>query len=370
VSSPPRVSIVVPVYNREEFVGETIESLLAQTYDDLQIVVVDDGSTDGSGAVIERLGAAHPGRIVAMRHENAGQAISTNRAFEACDGELLGYLSSDDLLRPDAVATLVEAIERRPDAVVVYPDYLLIDEQGEVIDRMHCGEFDLLEVLRNYDPIIGPGALVRRSAIDRAGAMDPAFPTNVDFEWWLRLILEGPFVWVPEPLASYRRHTGMLSQSARSPEMASLPVKLIDHFYARDDLPEEVLAVRGEAYRSAYMIGAILCTNEDMFKQTRFHIADRRAVEASEAHAAQDPGAQAADRAAALERMRAALEASRRQLADRDERLAQLRERVEAQDATIAAQHQALRGPGPPIGARLRHLAGRARRRLRGAPSS
>ena len=368
MSAFPLVSIIVPVYDREDYLEETVESLLSQTYEQLEIVIVDDGSTDGTPTVIERLLERAPERIVAARQDNQGQPGATNRGFELASGELLGYLSSDDLFVPGAIGTLVAALVARPDAVAVYPDYMKVDGAGEAIDRIHAGPYELTESLRNHDPIIGPGALVRRTAVDAAGGMDPEFWTTVDFEFWLRIALQGPILWVPEPLAHYRVHGEMLSLTARGVEMAKLPVRLLDHFYALGDLPEEVEAVREQAYMSAYVCAAMFCRDGGFDGQTRFFIADRRAPQISDDHGKEDFEAELAARGVVIEQQQQALEAYRQTVANRDERIEKLRDAVETLRAAVTRlqqERQRVAGGRMPGGARRR--LGSLRRRLRGA---
>ena len=121
--SRPLVSIVVPTYERAGFVETAIMSLLDQDYPALEVIVVDDGSSDETPAVLARIAErVDRRRFRRLRHENVGQAESINRGFAEAGGELLGYLSSDDYLLPGAVSRLVAAAEDHPEAEVFYPE--------------------------------------------------------------------------------------------------------------------------------------------------------------------------------------------------------------------------------------------------------
>ena len=123
----PLVSIVTPSYNQAAYLEETIRSVLDQSYEPLEYVVVDDGSTDGSAELAER----YADRLKLIRHENSGQPAAINRGFAQTSGELMGYLNSDDTLLPDAVETMVAALEREPKALLVYGDAHYTDERSE-----------------------------------------------------------------------------------------------------------------------------------------------------------------------------------------------------------------------------------------------
>src|SRR5579883_3105728 len=118
------VSIVIPAYNAGSFLREAIDSVLGQSHEAVELIVVDDGSADETPAILDGYGNA----FIRIRQPNRGQSAALNRGWEASSGSLLGYLSADDRLRPDAVAKLVEALRRTPKAVLAYPDFDLIDE--------------------------------------------------------------------------------------------------------------------------------------------------------------------------------------------------------------------------------------------------
>src|SRR3954452_11779618 len=130
----PLVTIIVPAYNRAGGLLEaTLDSILAQDYSNLDVLALDDGSTDETPQVLERYADAHPGRMRWERHENMGQAKTLNRGFEMARGELIGYLNSDDLFLPGGIAKLAEQLVDEPDAALAYPAYRVIDEDGETI---------------------------------------------------------------------------------------------------------------------------------------------------------------------------------------------------------------------------------------------
>ena len=122
----PTVSIVTPAYNQADYLAETIDSVLAQDYPNLEYLVLDDGSTDTTPEVLQR----YDGRLNWERHANMGQSSTLNKGWSQARGTYLGYLSSDDRLLPHAVSRLVDALDSHPEVSVVYCDFNLIDKHG------------------------------------------------------------------------------------------------------------------------------------------------------------------------------------------------------------------------------------------------
>lgn len=120
--SLPLVSIVTPTHNQAKYLAETIESVLSQTYPNIEYIVLDDGSTDNTQEILKKFG----GRIRHERHANIGQARTLNKGWSLCKGKYIGYLSSDDLLYPNAVTELVALLEKDHSVVCAFPDSNLI----------------------------------------------------------------------------------------------------------------------------------------------------------------------------------------------------------------------------------------------------
>lgn len=268
------VTIVIPTYDRAGFVETAIESVLQQDHPEVELIVLDDGSTDETPEVLARIAErADPERFRWSRHDNVGQAETINRGLAAARGELLGYLSSDDYLLPGALSRLVAAAERHPDAEVVYPWCHVVDEADRITDTLEYVEHTLVDALRWGSCLIGSGALVRRRFHERLGGWDASYRTCPDFEWWLRAG-DTRFVCVPEPLAVWRGHAGSLSTAADVREKTGELLRMLDELFARDDLPAEAHAVRDEAYASTLIAaGTSLLGPDD--EDPRFGVYDR-----------------------------------------------------------------------------------------------
>jgi len=200
--SRKRVSLVTPAYNQADFVGATIDSVLAQDYPTIEYRVLDDGSTDHTPEVLARYASV----VRCDRHSNIGQSATLNKGWTESSGEYLGYVSADDLLSPSAVSELAKALDDNPDVVVVYGDFDLIDASGKVVGHVRSRDFNEKDLTEGLICQPGVGALFRRRVIDECGGWDPSLRKIPDFEFWLRASRLGPFLRVPRTLGQYRVH--------------------------------------------------------------------------------------------------------------------------------------------------------------------
>jgi len=227
INSAPIVSVCIPTYNRREYLEETLESVFAQTYKNYEIVVVDDGSTDGTEEMIKQLGRG----IRYHRQENAGDASARNKLIELTAGQYITFLDSDDLLMPDAIERMVAAIQQEAEPVIAYGPYFRIDKSGKVIGkskrRLYSGfvtQYLFQEIL-----IHSCGSMFPVEALKEAGGFDTSLPVCSDYDLWLRLSLKYRFVALVEPTFKRRRHPGNLS--AGSLQNRVIELKVLNRFY-------------------------------------------------------------------------------------------------------------------------------------------
>ena len=195
----PLVTIIVPAYNRAGGLLEaTLDSILGQDYENLECLVLDDGSTDSTPQVLERYAAAHPERMRWERHENMGQPKTLNRGFEMARGELIGYLNSDDLFLPGAVGKLAALLVENPEAALAYPAYRVIDQDDKVLADMMPPEYTAAEAIRLHNCIVNVGAIYRRRVVEEIGGWDVSFTYLADFDWCVRAYSAGPFLRHPD----------------------------------------------------------------------------------------------------------------------------------------------------------------------------
>lgn len=247
------VSIVVPAYNHAEYLARAIDSLLAQDHP-VEIIVLDDGSTDNTPEILTR----YEKRIFWQSQQNMGQAATLNKGWGMASGNILGYLSADDLLAPQAVSKAVAAMSANPQAVAVYPDFNLIDPHSAVIRSVSAPDFELRNALLGNECLPGPGALFRRSALQVAGGWNPAYRQMPDYDFWLRLGIQGEFVHLREVLASFRVHPGSQTYGTVSAERADEPISIISSILDNASLTEPEAELRDAALANAYLFSAQL----------------------------------------------------------------------------------------------------------------
>lgn len=250
----PLVSIVIPAYNQGRYLEEAIQSIMAQAYPDIELIVLDDGSTDETQEVLKR----HTGRFHWESHRNMGQAGTLNKGWQMAKGQLLSYLSADDMLLPEAVATSVEYLTANPQAVLTYCDFNLIDPSSRIIRRVKAPDFDYQRMLTDVTCQPGPGVVFRRSAFDAAGLWNTHLRQMPDYEYWLRLGLEGEFLRIPNVLANFRVHESSQTFSQTSEDRAEEPVHIISEFFESLRVPAELKKLRSQALSSAYLVSAQL----------------------------------------------------------------------------------------------------------------
>lgn len=215
----PRVSVVIPTFNCERFIGRTVGSALRQTYRDYEIIVVDDGSTDGTQAVLAEYGRA----LHYIKQANQGASAARNAALSRATGEYIAYLDADDLWHPEKLAHQVEYLDAYPSCGFVHTEVAVIDEQDSVLYARFNEETGrtvpqgkcLRDILQRSH-IQTLTVLERRSAFDRAGNFDLRLPVAQDYLHWIQVALQGYEVgYLSEPLGQYRWRAGSLMSSQR-----------------------------------------------------------------------------------------------------------------------------------------------------------
>lgn len=212
----PKVTVVIPVYNGERYIRATLESVFAQTYQNYEIICVDDGSKDGSVAILN----SYAERIQVIRQANMGQAGARNAGVRSGTGTYVALLDQDDLWYPWKLERQVALLEAHPEAVMAHCDMDWIDETGNVIQRnrvsaarMSAPKGLTMTRLFGWDPCIYPSTtLIRKTAFERVGGFDPEIPWyGEDIDLMLRLREEGQFLFLEETGTQYRKHSSNCS---------------------------------------------------------------------------------------------------------------------------------------------------------------
>ncbi len=244
------ISIVIPTYNHARYVAQAIDSALGQTHAEREIIVVDDGSTDGTQAVLQEYGE----RIVSIRQANAGLSAARNAGLALARGEYVLFLDADDLIPPHKLAMQGAYLDAHPEYGLTYGAWQHIDAGGgqllrEVRPRRSGAVLHAL-LRREFFPAIG-SVLVRRSCFDHVGNFDPALRAAEDMDMWLRIAVAGyRFGYQDEVLFYYRDTPG--SMSTRLENQLHYELRRIDKFFASPDLPVGCAEMRGIAVAAIY----------------------------------------------------------------------------------------------------------------------
>ena len=204
-----RVSVIIAAYNGAATVGEAIESAIAQDIDETEIIVVNDGSTDSTSRVLEQYKPA----IRIIDRTNGGLCAARNSGVAASSGEYVALLDADDAWLSGRLRRTVEALNRNPEAVVAFSDYLPMNESGNLLEAT-CAQSAPShdDLLKSAWPIVPSAATIRRSALNQAGGFCEEFKGcagGEDQYLWLLLSEQGPFEYIPEALVIHRRTSPM-----------------------------------------------------------------------------------------------------------------------------------------------------------------
>ena len=199
----PRVSIVVPSYNQAPYLEAALTSVFDQHYANIQLIVIDGGSTDGSLEIIQR----HAARLAYWQSQpDAGQTDAINQGFARAEGKYLAWLNADDRLLPEAVAEAVEFLEAHPAVGLVYGDADFINGNGAVVGRFAARQTDYRRLLRGYVHVPQQAAFWRRSLWERVGPLDAEFYFAMDYDLWVRLAKVSEIRYHARRWAQFRLH--------------------------------------------------------------------------------------------------------------------------------------------------------------------
>lgn len=245
-----KVSVIVPAYNVAHWIGETIESVLAQTFRDWEMRIVDDGSTDATLLEIDKY---QDERIHVMSQDNTGQDSARLVGLQAATGSHVVFLDADDLWLPHALQRLTEAVDDNPSAIV-HGDWAYVDADGKN-PRIQSSRFDKgpgLSTLIQYNPCHNHSVLIPRENLMGCDCMPTGNNYLCDWYRWLQLALAGhQFIHVPHVVALYRRHQTSYSYNSR--RRASQRITTLDTFWNDSRVPADISYLKPASYATAYV---------------------------------------------------------------------------------------------------------------------
>jgi glycosyltransferase involved in cell wall biosynthesis len=198
------VSVITPSYNQAAFLRQTLRSVLDQDHPNLEYLVVDGGSSDGSVEIIKEHDS---GLSWWVSEPDAGQADAINKGLGHAHGDIVAWLNSDDYYLPGAVSAAVRELDANPDVVLAYGDMLAVDDTNGLINVLTYDQLTLEDLLC-FEIIGQPAAFMRRSAVEAAGGLDTHFHFLLDHQLWIRLARLGRILHVDQTWSAARYHAG------------------------------------------------------------------------------------------------------------------------------------------------------------------
>lgn len=245
----PLISVVIPVYNGEETIKQTLESVLEQTEEDFEIIIIDDGSQDSS---LEKISSIQDARLKVFKYPNAGVSISRNRGIAHASGEFIAFLDHDDLWTPNKLESQLKALQENPQAGVAYSWTDYIDESGQFLRSGNriavTGDVYGKLLVRNFLEN-GSNPLIRRQALIELGGFERTLSPADDWEMYLRLASRYHFVAVPSTQILYRVSANSMSCNVSKLEAASLQV--IERAF--NEAPESLQHLKKYSLSTLYM---------------------------------------------------------------------------------------------------------------------
>lgn len=210
-SVPGLVSVVTATYNMGHYIGQTLDAILGQDYPHIESIVVDDGSTDDTDAVLKRYG--DDPRIRIVRQSNAGQTVAKNRGIAESHGEFIAFCDADDIWEPNKLGRQLQRFQDDQEVAVVFSDIISIDGDGNQIAGFEMerseGWVTAALLIDNFVPF--PSVVVRAKVLREFGGFDERLSMSIDYDLWLRISTRYRFAYVREPLARYRIWPGQMS---------------------------------------------------------------------------------------------------------------------------------------------------------------
>lgn len=261
-----KVSVCISTYNRKDYLKETLDSVFAQTYKDYEVVILDDGSTDGTEEMIKR----NNYNIRYYWQPNKGVPVTKSRLIHLAEGEFISFLDSDDVLIPDAIERLIDAVTKEEEDVIAYGPYLRIDRNGNVCGKCKRKLYSGYVTKYLFQNIFVHccGSIFPKKALQDMGGFDTSLRVCSDYELWLRLSLKYRFIALSQPTFKRRRHTANLTSWSYANRLIQL--RVLECFYYEkggDKVVPAKIAMR-QLSKEGYRAGRC-ALRERMYKEAR-----------------------------------------------------------------------------------------------------
>lgn len=238
----PAISVILPVYNGECYVQEAVESILAQTFTDFELIIINDGSTDGSGAILRALAVRDP-RIVLVERPNGGLVSALNEGIQRARAPIIARMDADDVAMPERFALQLARMSAEPGLGVLGSFIRIVDKTGRFIRQCDypVNPEETVRFLEHGSPVAHPTVMMRKEAVIKVGGYRRAFLQAQDYDLWLRISEAGYAIAnIPQPLLNYRMHSGNVSTVHREAQELATIVARLAHRCRKEGLPDPV----------------------------------------------------------------------------------------------------------------------------------
>lgn len=253
MDSLPLVSIVTPSYNQSQFLEETILSVLSQDYENIEYIIIDGGSTDGSIDIINK----YKDKISYWVSEpDSGQSQAINKGWRKSKGEVIGWLNSDDTLLPNTISKVVNYFKYNKDMHLCYGDCYIIDQKSRMLHYWKAGNYDLTKALLTASHIIPqPGSFMRRNVLGLVGELKEDSHILMDLDYWLRLATVGRIGYLNEPTSCMRIHPEAKTRSLHEAKAEDY-INVFQNFFSSSSLPQAIMTFKNRSMSMAYLAAA------------------------------------------------------------------------------------------------------------------
>ena len=249
-----RVSVVMPCYNAQGTLKETLDSALAQSVQDFCIIAVNDGSQDQTGDILADYAQRHPEKMQIVSQVNQGQTVAKNVAIRAGQSEYIAFLDSDDLWDAEKLQKQVAVLDEHPDVGLCYTAAKQVNMRGDQVGRIgvraaiqgRCHD----ELIKG-NQIVASSVMVRRSAVVQAGLYDETFRACENWDLWIRIAREWKIAYIDEPLTSYRVHPNNMSKNFE--KMMNARLRVIDKHLPGDSVDPMTKRLRTDSLFQTHM---------------------------------------------------------------------------------------------------------------------
>lgn len=251
-STMPLVSVITPSFNKGPYIEETIESVRNQTYNNIEHIVIDAGSTDETIPVLKK----YEDQLQWVSEPDRGQSDAINKGWRMAKGDIIAYLNADDTYLPDAVESVVTFFEENPDVQMVYGDGIITNERGENPRIIKCGELNLNSLAFCRNNIFQPSVFLRKEVFNTIGDVDVNLHLAMDLDYWLRVALVYKTGYIQKPLSVAKIYPDAKSSAMLVGYVTEFEY-ILGKLFSNPLLPEWILIQKNDAYNFVYMKGGL-----------------------------------------------------------------------------------------------------------------